>query len=135
MCQASDVTLREATIISSIVSKMTIPVLHSAACLLKLTELGYTGPSSIFIKSLLDKKYALPKRVIDSTVTYFLRFRDDPSNLPVLWHQSLLIFAQRYKHELDDQQQLSILDLMRNHHHDQISAEIVRELEQASMRI
>ena len=40
-----------------------MPVLHSSACLLKLaTCANYTGSQSIFIRTLLDKKYALPYR-------------------------------------------------------------------------
>lgn len=33
------------------------------------------GPANIFIKVLLDKKYALPYKVVDSVVFHFLRFR------------------------------------------------------------
>lgn len=111
---------------------MTIPVLHSAACLLKLTEEEYSGPRSIFIKALLDKKYALPKRVVEAVTAYFVKFGDNPANLPVLWHQSLLIFAQRYKNELQHDERDALITLLTTHHHDQISSEIIRELDQVS---
>lgn len=58
-------------------------------------ELPYSGPNSFFIRVLLDKKYALPYRVIDALVDHFVRFRDEERVLPVVWHQCLLCFVQR----------------------------------------
>ncbi|KAJ3302231.1 hypothetical protein HDU93_006745, partial [Gonapodya sp. JEL0774] len=94
LLEEGNCTLKEAAIIGSVLSKVSIPVLHSAACLLKIAEMEYTGPNSIFIRVLLDKKYALPYRVLDALVFHFLRFKKDPRDMPVLWHQSLLVFVQ-----------------------------------------
>merc|ERR1712241_295927 len=90
LCESGNCTLREATIVSSILAKCSIPMLHSSAALLKLAEMDYSGANSIFIKTLLDKKYALPFRVIDALVFHFLKFERDRRVLPVLWHQALL---------------------------------------------
>jgi essential nuclear protein 1 len=95
LCESGNCTLREAAIIGSVLIKISIPVLHSAAALLKLAEMDYTGPNSLFIRILLDKKYALPFKVIDSLVFHYLQFKNDQREMPVLWHQSLLVFAQR----------------------------------------
>ena len=61
-----------------------------------------TGPNSLFIRILLDKKYALPFKVVDALVFHFIRLSNtykaklgDAEKLPVLWHQSLLVFCQR----------------------------------------
>ena len=96
LCEYGNGTLREAAIIGSVLSKVSIPVLHSAAALLKIAEMDYTGPNSLFIRILLDKKYALPYKVVDSLVFHFIGFKNDSRELPVLWHQSLLVFVQRY---------------------------------------
>lgn len=53
------------------------------------------GPNSLFIRVLLDKKYALPYKVVDALVFHFIRFKRDPRIMPVLWHQSFLVFVQR----------------------------------------
>lgn len=53
------------------------------------------GPNSLFIRILLDKKYALPFKVVDSLVFHYLAFKQDKREMPVLWHQSLLVFSQR----------------------------------------
>lgn len=63
-------TLREAHIISSVLVRVSIPVLHSAAALLRLTEIAAeqtssmsseaAGATNVFIRVLLEKKYALP---------------------------------------------------------------------------
>ncbi|KAJ8322334.1 hypothetical protein KUTeg_000805 [Tegillarca granosa] len=101
---AGDCTLREAVIISSILAKMSIPMLHSAAAILKIAEMDYNGANSIFLRTLLDKKYALPYRVVDSVVFHFVRFTTDKRELPVLWHQCLLTFMQRYKEDISSEQ-------------------------------
>lgn len=56
----------------------------------------YSGANSVFIRILLDKKYALPYRVVDTLVTHFCSFTHADKRLPVLWHQALLVFIQRY---------------------------------------
>lgn len=126
LCE-SGCTLKEAVIFSSILSKVTVPVLHSSAVLLKLAELEYTGASSIFIRVLLDKKYALPFRVVDALVHHFLQFKRDERKMPVLWHQSLLVFAQRYKSDLTPEQKTALLELLSHQTHYDISPEIRRE--------
>lgn len=87
LCENESCTLKEAIIIGSVMSKMSIPVTHSAAALLRIAEMPYSGSTSIFFRVLLDKKYSLPYKVIDAVVDHFLRFVDDDRLLPVLWHQ------------------------------------------------
>ena len=103
-------------------AKVKIPLGHSAAALMRLANMGYAGkphiyaPSdyriiliwlpganSLFIRVLLDKKHALPYKVVDALVFHFIRLSNtykarragDVEKLPVLWHQSLLVFCQR----------------------------------------
>ncbi|KAK5118983.1 hypothetical protein LTR62_000194 [Meristemomyces frigidus] len=153
-------TLREATIVSSVVARVSIPVLHSATALYRLCEIGAeqmmsdveaAGACNIFIRTLLEKKYALPYRVVDALVFHFLRFRAVPAQqedtnmtgaggqglgkraaadlkLPVLWHQCLLAFAQRYKNEITEDQREALLDLLLVRGHKQIGPEVRREL-------
>ena len=148
-------TLREAQIISSVLARVSIPVLHSAAALMRLTEIAAEqtsvsteggGATNIFIRVLLEKKYALPYKVIDNLVFHFLRFRaSEPSNLlesewvisgpalkdlklPVLWHQSLLAFAQRYRNDITEDQREALLDLLLVRGHKDIGPEVRREL-------
>ena len=67
-----------------------------AVALLKLAQMPYTGASSIFVRVLLTKKYSLPLRVVAALADHFASFASETRALPVLWHQSLLVFAQRY---------------------------------------
>jgi essential nuclear protein 1 len=150
-------TLREATIISGVLVRISIPVLHSAAALKGLCDIAAQeashgseggGATNIFIRALLEKKYALPYQVIDALVFHFLRFRsvdpaavkdgdamtgiamegDAKTKLPVIWHQSLLSFAQRYKGDITEDQREALLDLLLTHGHRQIGPEVRREL-------
>jgi essential nuclear protein 1 len=125
-------TIREATIVAAVLTRISVPVLHSAAAIKGLCDIAAQeasqgteggGATNIFIKALLDKKYALPFQAIDSLVFHFLRFRSvDPasikmgdemegtggretqSKLPVIWHQCLLSFAQRYRNDITEDQ-------------------------------
>jgi len=128
LAQSRHCSLREATIIGSVLAKVSIPANHSAAALLRLAEMPYNGSTSMFIKTLLNKKYALPRRVLDALITHFASFEKETRQLPVLWHQSLLTFAQRYKLELADTQREKLRLLLRAQNHHQISIEVRREL-------
>ena len=144
-------TLREAHIVSSVIARVSIPVLHSAAALLRmcdisaeqsLSSLENAGAVNMFIRVFLEKKYALPYKVIDALVFHFLRFRtrisaDDAEGpttahravkLPVLWHQSLLVFAQRYRNDITEDQREALLDLLLIRGHKDIGPEVRREL-------
>ncbi|KAL2833674.1 Bystin-domain-containing protein [Aspergillus cavernicola] len=146
-------TLREAHIVSSVITRVSIPVLHSAAALLRMCDLAAeqsmkslesTGAVNIFIRIFLEKKYALPYKVIDALVFHFMRFRaSDPAEdlmtdgqsrdtkaykLPVLWHQSLLVFAQRYRNDITEDQREALLDLLLVRGHKDIGPEVRREL-------
>ncbi|KAF8607566.1 Bystin-domain-containing protein [Ceratobasidium sp. AG-I] len=128
-------TLKEAAIVASVLMKVSVPNLHSAAALLRLASMDYSGPNSLFIRILLDKKYALPYKVVDGLVFHFIRIansykgsRADGDKLPVLWHQSLLVFCQRYASDLSPDQKDALLDVIRVRPHAQIGPEVRREL-------
>jgi essential nuclear protein 1 len=164
-------TLREAAIISSALSRVSIPVLHSAYALARLCEIAAEqmsinteagGATNVFLKTLLEKRYALPYQTIDALVFHFLRFRPTihqplPSQaeameldggerrmnqqrwlpgrdmgiegkLPVIWHQCLLAFAQRYRDEITEDQREALLDLLLVKGHKDIGPEVRREL-------
>jgi essential nuclear protein 1 len=74
------------------------PCTHVVCLISPLLDIG---PNSLFIRVLLDKKYALPYKVVDALVFHYIRLanssrsKDGDDKLPVLWHQSLLVFVQR----------------------------------------
>lgn len=153
-------TQREATIVASVVSKVSVPVLHSAAAIHRICEISASqmssdpesaGPANIFIRTLLEKKYALPYKVIDSLVFHFIRFRAAGASsadamdtgagdlggvgkLPVIWHQCMLAFAQRYRNDITEDQREALLDLLLTRGHHTISPEVRRELLQGRGR-
>lgn len=134
LCETRTCSLREAIIVGSLISKTSIPVLHASAAMLKIAEMDYSGANSIFLRHFFDKKYALPYRVIDAVVYHFLRFLSDQRSLPVLWHQSLLTFVQRYKEDISSEQKDAVMELCRVHVHTQITAEVRRELTHSKSR-
>ena len=88
----------------------------------------------------------MESKVIDGLVFHFLRFRASPlpegangasdtsnlaardAKLPVIWHQCLLAFAQRYRNDITEDQREALLDLLLVRGHKEIGPEIRREL-------
>jgi len=138
-------SVREATIAGSVLAKVSIPALHSSVALNYLLNLDFTPATTVFIRILLEKKYALPYQIIDNCVFYFMKFRivNDSSMideeeekkskaqapvLPVVWHKAFLAFAQRYKNDITEDQRDFLLETVRQRGHRDIGPEIRREL-------
>jgi essential nuclear protein 1 len=122
-------TLREAMILGSVMSKASIPPMHGGAVLVRLCAMTpWFGTTSILIATLVNKKYALPLQVVETLVMHFCAFGHDNRMLPVVWHRALLIFVQRYKYDLSDDQRRRLKELLSVHWHEAISSEVRREL-------
>ena len=134
LCQAGNCSLREAVIIGSVITKCSIPLLHSSAALLKIAEMDYNGANSIFLRLLIEKKYALPYRVVDAVVFHFIRFLSDDRDLPVLWHQSFLRFVQIYKEDISSEQKDALMEVCQKHSHPKITPLIKREITNSKSR-
>ena len=135
LAASGDCTLREALIFGSVIAKASIPQLHSAAAIFKLArDVPYCGAVSIFLRTLLNKKYALPYLVIDACADHFTAFSQEEETMPVIWHQSLLALVQRYRGDLTLDQKDRIRTLLSTQHHLGISPEVRRELAVAGCR-
>jgi len=134
MCEERNCSLRESIIIGSVLDKASIPVLHSCAAIMKIAEMEYSGANSIYLRVLLNKKYALPYRVVDAVVFHFLGFRNEKRELPVLWFQCFLTFVQRYKEHVSSEQKHALLEICKIQVHSSITPEIRRELEHSRCR-
>jgi len=134
LCESGDCTLREATIVGSVMKRVSIPAIHASVALYKLCQLPYYGATQYFILVLLNKKFSLPYKVIDSVYEYFMNFMQDNRRFPSLWHQTLLVFVQRYKNDLTAEQKTGLQKLTQQHKHTVISAEVSREIFSAKNR-
>lgn len=137
----SHCTVREAVITASVLSKVSVPVLHSSVALTQLVQREFRPATMVFIRILIEKKYALPYQTLDELVFYFMRFRkaaqqeemgenfsDNMPELPVVWHKAFLAFSQRYKNDITDDQRDFLLETVRQRFHHAIGPEIRREL-------
>jgi essential nuclear protein 1 len=95
LCTAGDCSLKEAVIFGSVMKKVSIPVLHSAAAMVKMSGMHYSPCQSIFFATLLDKKYSLPMRVIKDVLEHINVSSNDDRALPLKWHLMVLTFVQR----------------------------------------
>lgn len=128
ICEAGDCTLREASIIGSVMRRVSIPAIHASVAIYKLCQMEYFGATQYFMLVLLNKKFSLPYKVIDAVAEYFMNFLTDLRKLPLLWHNTLLIFAQRYKGDLTAEQKQGLQQLTTVHKHTLITPEVNREL-------
>jgi essential nuclear protein 1 len=120
---------KEAAIVGSILRKCSIPVTHSSACIMKfIDEKGLNVGNLYFMKILLLKKYALPTQVKNALVNFFYDFVNHGEKLPVMWHQTLLIFIQIYKFDLTEDEKAMIKVLINKQSHYLITEDIIREL-------
>lgn len=54
--------------------------------------------------------------------------------MPVLWHQALLTFIQRYKSDISSEQKELLLELIKKQSHPTLTPEIRREILAAKCR-
>jgi len=131
LAQDEECTLKEALVIASVLQKMHLPPVPTAVTIVKIAQLPFSGPCSVLLRVLIDKKMALPFQAVDALVRYFHRFVRTHSKeeaLPVLWHQTLLSFVQRYKEDLTPEQLDLISQVCSRHFHYLITPEVRREL-------
>jgi essential nuclear protein 1 len=61
LAAGGDCTLREAIIFGSVITKASLPQMHSAAALIKLASMKYTGAVSIFLKVSVGRPLLSPR--------------------------------------------------------------------------
>ena len=128
LCESGDCTHKEASIIGSILARNSIPLLHSCAAMLRIAELEYTGANSLFLNYLIQKRYALPFRVIDALVFHFIRMSEDKRQLPSLWQKCFLGFVEFYKKDISQEQKDALLQCLKQQWHTSYSPQISKHL-------
>jgi essential nuclear protein 1 len=129
LLQSGTCTNREAVVFSSVLSKASVPAIHSAAALMRILEIPYSPAICVVIKQIIAKKYAFPQRVVDSLLQYFLAFKTrSNAEVTLIWHQTLLTLVQRYKSHFGGNDREQVFSLLSFHPHPTIGSEIRREL-------
>lgn len=128
LCESDTFTSREAIIVGSVLQKCSIPMIHSSTALYKLCQMPYTPQILYFIKVLIEKKYSLPTKVVESLIQYFYSFMKDERELPVLFHQAIFSFTQIYKKDFKKDDIIKLKELMKKHNHPKLTHEIKAEL-------
>lgn len=124
-------TLKEALIIGSILQKSHLPPIPTAVTLVKICEAPFSSAQCVILRIFIDKKMALPYQCVDALVLYFHRFCSTHSSaeqLPVLWHQTFLLFVTYYKNDFNDAQLNLLKQVCTKHFHHHITPEVRREI-------
>lgn len=120
---------KKVSILCSVVSKSSYPPLHTAAVLIKIAQhRPLTNQMCYVMIRLLNKKGNLPETAIRKLAQFFIEFIHHEGQLPVIWHQSLLTFVQRWKNELSTEEKEKLHGLTKIHFHTKIGPELRREL-------
>ena len=124
LAASGNCTLKEATIICSVLREKSIPDKHAWAGMLKIAEMPYNGSNSLFLRTFIEKKYNMPYQVLDALVFHFLKMKDEERRLPVLWHQCFLSFVRHYAKDISEDMRKALVGLCIKQNHGQISGEI-----------
>ncbi|KAL9647135.1 hypothetical protein ABK040_004851 [Willaertia magna] len=126
LCEENDFSFKEAYIMGGLLKKISIPILHSAAALMRILQLDFSSPRCMIIKSLIDKRYALPTQVIQAVVKHFTHFMSVnlTQELPSIWFQTLLDFVEYYNFQLSHGQRKHLKELVKVHKHYSMSPQI-----------
>eukprot|EP00871_Galdieria_phlegrea_P002874 jgi/Galph1/3588/GphlegSOOS_G2277.1 len=125
LCESGECSAREAVIIGSVLLKTSVPLLHAASGLLKLSSYPYSPAIIILIRILLEKRYVLPSKAVEGVYEFFLSEENGKMDkLTVLWFQTLLIFVRLYGSYLSGEQKTKLKRLVSKHFHPGISPEI-----------
>jgi len=119
---------REAVVIGAVLAKGSVPVIHSALAIFKLLELPFSGPVHYVLRVLLNKRYAMPMKVLAALVSHFKKFEGDERKMTVIWHQTFLVFAERYKKALSREQRESLKLVLKRQYHPKITPLVRKEL-------
>lgn len=129
------VTMKEARVISAIVTHVKLPRDHANAFIISLSEnVEITTTRTIFLARFISKGQALAFRTIDAIVSYFLAFHGIQEPQPLLWHNALLEFAKKYGKDITEEQRMQIGELLELHHHPRITPEIIKVFQEVPPR-
>ena len=122
LVKSGDCTLREALVFGSVLAKASVPQAHAAVVIMKLAELPYSGRAVRVPDCVTEQEVrAARARRFCCGERFFKHARGRSSERPVLWHQSLLVFVQRYRGDLSDDLSGKILKLLKTHRHHTIT--------------
>lgn len=109
-------------------------MIHSSVAIVKIAEMGFTGATAIFIKTLLEKKYALPTRVLNVLVSFFVKYEDSEVVLPVIFFQLILRVCELYSSCMDEMQKSAIKSLVKKRKHEILSPLIITAIDNISKK-
>lgn len=121
-------TLKESRMITGVISKCSIPALHSAAAIMLILNLKLSGSLLTVLRGFINKKYSLPVSVVKRIINFFVEFKDDQMSLPVLWHHCLLDFVMTYKTSFSNEDKSNLKTLISKQTYKGISEEIIAQI-------
>lgn len=65
-------------------------------------------------------------QVVDALSRHFVSFEGDARVMPLIWHISLLVFVQRYKHQLTTADRDALAHLTTVQHHYKVGLSVVK---------
>lgn len=96
--ETKNAILKQAEIISSALSRTSFSGAHAAAAIYHCCGIEYSGILNVVLKCLIEKKFGLPKVIIDRVSEWFVQFRKDGEmkTVPLIWYQMLTSFVKQY---------------------------------------
>lgn len=125
LSQEPQCTMKEARVISTIITKVRLPRDHANAFTIKVCSGEVSVTRTIFIARMISKGQPLAIQAIDAIVAYFLAFQNVDEPQPLLWHKAMLEFAKKYGKDVTEEQRVALATLFEKHKHDKVTPEIL----------
>ena len=127
LCKDKKFSLKRASIISSIISKCSIPLLSSSAAVIFLTKLEFTSPRGLIIKAIVEKNYAFPEKVVSQIVNFLEKV--DRRHVCVIFFQLLHSLVTKYCDTMSNNHAERLLILAKKCVHNDITPLVIEVLQ------
>jgi essential nuclear protein 1 len=127
LCKEKSFSLKRASIISSIISKFSIPLLSSSAAVILLTKLEFSSPRGLVIKAIVEKNYAFPEKVVFEIVNYLGKV--SPNQICVVFFQLLYSLATKYCDTMSNFYVEKLYNLSKKFSHNEMTPLIIEVLQ------
>ena len=120
-------TLKMAQIVASCLKRNSVTRDLASAALIRLCQAPFSSSVTVFVYTILDKKYSLPEQAYNAVLDWFMQFDDDTEiDLNLNWQQSLLVLVHRYHTQMTPEERRIVLNLANKRCNQGIAGDIRR---------
>ncbi|KAH0788206.1 Bystin-domain-containing protein [Histomonas meleagridis] len=121
---------KTAKFISTLIAQIKLPNTYANVFIDHLCKSDRSQVITLFLSRLISRSYALTISSIDAIYAYFLSYQGDSEQMPMIWHNAILEFVQKYGKNLLDEQKEGLTELVKTKSNPKITPQIIELLSQ-----